>query len=401
MLLHYGIGGRSEYGIIRNPEVLCGRLLQGSVVKIRLHPFSSDSKENIRELSFAITEKDMLPSDFLDMFKKYPPSYKTYFGFTTKNLNNKGRYYIPLKNNYEGLFILSGEYKTDGKGAGRCSDADSSFLIKFGLLDNYFYSRSWPLSSVTSWENVPADKEDAADYLSIKNLNRDFRDSFASRVSFEYYLTDDWSPDFYRKQAKLGFIAITERGGDSERLMPQLQSDYAVLDWKDLVISRKVRKIINSGRLENEKITLSIDSDPGIVLKELKNHWRYSTWLTEKYINLIKELAESEETKKDETFQILGITLNAGEESSPVAGELGYVIGRTYTSLSGFSGGKIKHTATSVNFRWLCLPGSLRREGFLSGTWDIHIWIIRLHLGQRLYRGMSFLRNGMRRLNWN
>ena len=67
-------------------------------------------------------------------------------------------------------------------------------------------------------------------------MTREVRDYIATRTPFDYVWTDDWSPRFYRTQARLGFIAVAHQGPDSAGnvLTPQLQHGYAILDWPDL-----------------------------------------------------------------------------------------------------------------------------------------------------------------------
>ena len=86
--------------------------------------------------------------------------------------------------------------------------------------------------------------------------------------------------------------------------------------------------------MDRERIRLQIDSDPEGVLIQLAEVWGAESWLVPEYVQLARALATPEERARDPGFRLLATTLFAGEE--PVAGELGYAVGRVYVSLSGF-----------------------------------------------------------------
>ena len=52
-----------------------------------------------------------------------------------------------------------------------------------------------------------------------------------------YYWSDDWSEEFYIELAKAGFISTTYDTKDRLILLPELQSDYAILDLTMLLMS--------------------------------------------------------------------------------------------------------------------------------------------------------------------
>jgi len=188
-------------------------------------------------------------------------------------------------------------------------------------------------------EDDPEDDSDdsgSIPYVTIAQLTRQVRDFIAEGTGFDYVWTHDWSPGFYRAQARLGFIAVAHEGpgGAGNVLLPQLQFSYAVLDWPDLVMDRGVRKIIETGRLDRERIRIEVHSDPAGVLEQLAQVWGEKSWLLPEYVRLMHLLATEQERDADPGFRLLATTLLAGNE--PVAGELGYAVGRAYVSLSGF-----------------------------------------------------------------
>jgi len=60
-----------------------------------------------------------------------------------------------------------------------------------------------------------------------------------------YYWSDEWSEEFYIRLAQLGFISTTyEVPNEGLILLPELQFAYAVLFFKNLHISKKVKKLL-------------------------------------------------------------------------------------------------------------------------------------------------------------
>lgn len=139
-----------------------------------------------------------------------------------------------------------------------------------------------------------------------------------------YYWSDDFSPEYYIAQAKAGFIAVTDHFEEQEYLLPEIQFSYAMLDFKELHISRKVKKLLKEKSVQIE-VSEALDEVAAAI------NARYeSCWLTERYLETIKGTQGL-----DSNFQFLSVALR--DNGRLIAGELGYRIGRTYTSLSGFS----------------------------------------------------------------
>lgn len=231
--------------------------------------------------------------------------------------------------------MITGIYRVDGI-VGQCHEPDGIWPLRYGLIEKYFYGTNWSRSPIQAWSEYPIDTRTTLEYLNQEDLNHRYRTYIQENLLLESFLSDDWSCDFYRAQARLGFIAISRTVRNHIKLLPQLQREYALLDWTKLHISRKVQKLIRRKDRGEIAYHLDISSDPSEVLDHLMATWSRSTWLKPQYADLIRKLASPSEKKKDHNFRIWGIILRAGDENLPIAGELGYTIGQTYASLSGF-----------------------------------------------------------------
>jgi hypothetical protein len=110
-----------------------------------------------------------------------------------------------------------------------------------------------------------------------------------------YYWTRSWDPDFYVALARAGFISIShEHPTFGTLLLPEIQNAYAVLDWDDLHVSRKLRKLLRSGRLEPEGLELRIVGPCDRVIERLIAYHGDATWLTPPYRALLSQLPTGE-----------------------------------------------------------------------------------------------------------
>lgn len=157
-------------------------------------------------------------------------------------------------------------------------------------------------------------------YISSSNIeNCDFKN--------ELYWSNDFSASFYIKLASKGLISTSMPHNEwGDILLPELQKDYAVLDFDNLHIGKKIKKLYSSD------FKLIIGQDLDLFIPELQKHHGEECWFTTEYINLVYNLCKA--TIPQDNFRLNTTLLyNSNKIAS---GEIGYFIGSTYTSLTGF-----------------------------------------------------------------
>lgn len=170
-----------------------------------------------------------------------------------------------------------------------------------------------------------------------------------------YYWSDDWSEEFYIELAKAGFISTTHDTKDGLVLLPELQNDYAILDFKNLHISQKVKKLMNETTYE-----FCVNSRFNEVLEKFSTHHKYN-WLKEEYVELLQSLYMNNDRREE--FKMISFELVNKDSNELIAGEVGYIINKTYTSLSGFSS-KEKKYANYGTLQLVLLAQYLQNSNF-------------------------------------
>ena len=222
------------------------------------------------------------------------------------------------------------------------------------------------------------------DMLGEKQL----RDEFYPDLTRTLFWSTEWDPDFYVALAKAGFISISMRNPEyGVVLVPELQKAYAVLDWPNLHVSRSVQRLRRSEQLSREDIELRVVGGGALVLDHLLAYHKTGTWLAEPYCDLLKTLP----FENGSGFALRGIELWSRKQEKLVAGELGYTIGRTYTSLSGFCTRPAREWRHFGTLQMIMLAERLRDFGYAFWNMGHPVQKYKRALGARIIAREEFL----------
>ena len=247
---------------------------------------------------------------------------------------------------------------------------DTSKPIKSSSEEKLFYTKKPFICTV----DYPIE------YLEYDNFfDEELMNYIYANTNKNYYWTDDMSAEFYIAQAKAGFIAVTMEHEDRVILAPEIQKSYAVLHFKDLHISREVKKLIKEKNL-NIEIGEAFDE----VQENIKN-FHTLTWLNKEYLKVLKAVHQSSEN----SMKIVTVMLRDGEKA--VAGEFGYIIGKTYTSLAAFSS-REKPYNNYGTAQLVLLAQHLEKEGFSFLNLGQPFMPYKLELGAKVYEREDVLK---------
>lgn len=207
--------------------------------------------------------------------------------------------------------------------------------------------------------------------------------------SVTHYWTRSFEPGFYVMLARAGFITVGLRRREyGDLLLPEIQRAYAVLDWPAVHASSHVRKLRSSGRLEAEGVELRIVPDCRAVVAAIVEQHAPDCWLTPPYRALVHELAAA---GPEAGLEMHGVELWSTRRGELVAGELGYTIGRVYTSLTGFCSPDDARWNHFGSLQLVLLAERLRDTGYAFWNLGHPHMDYKLELGARVLARDAFL----------
>eukprot|EP00754_Rhynchopus_humris_P035643 Rhum_TRINITY_DN17181_c0_g1::Rhum_TRINITY_DN17181_c0_g1_i1::g.165442::m.165442 len=174
--------------------------------------------------------------------------------------------------------------------------------------------------------------------------------SLVDDMDHHHYNTVCWAPWFYSVLCYYGFISVAQ---EPTFLMPELQLAYSVLDFANLHVGKKVRQ-----RANRHKYRLTINKAPDAVWRRV-HKYHSGNWLEKRYFAMLRAMWDGMwvptlEHAEQAWFRPHTVELWDTETDELVAGEIGYVVGHVYTSLTGFfsashpSAGKIQLTSLAL-----------------------------------------------------
>jgi len=182
-----------------------------------------------------------------------------------------------------------------------------------------------------------------------------FQEILCKNMKNNYYWSENWSDNFYIKLAKKGFISTSYDTKDGLVLLPELQYAYSILDFKNLHISKKVKTLMRS---DDHGLCFNTRFDE-VITRFAQQHKH--NWLKDNYAKLMNSLYKNKEKYKN--FKVTSIELISKKNNELIAGEIGYSIGKVYTSLSGFSS-KEKRYNNHGTLQLVLLAKHLQEKGF-------------------------------------
>ena len=146
----------------------------------------------------------------------------------------------------------------------------------------------------------------------------------------------DWSTAFYISLAKLGFISTAihyeYNGGCVPLLLPEIQPAYCVLDWENLHAGKSFQRWRRSEKCRAQGYRLEPHHDLLAIVRGIRACHGEKCWVIDQYAALVAALQKQ---GFDPDFEIFTPALLT-KSGQLVAGEIGYRVGRTYTSVTGF-----------------------------------------------------------------
>lgn len=222
-------------------------------------------------------------------------------------------------------------------------------------------------------------------YLTINELKDEdtLINYIYSNMKENYYWSDDFSNEFYIEAAKCGFITTSMHYQGDFVLLPEIQFEYALLDFEDIIIPKKVKKLL---REENYEFTINEKFDE--VCERIKTY-HPDSWLKDEYLNIINNIRMDSSLNKN--FNLFSVELSEKRTNYLISGEIGYKIGNIYTSLTGFTTKEKKYNNWG-KLQLVLLNSHLKEKGY--NFWNLgHPQLqYKLDLGAKIYSREEFLK---------
>jgi Leu/Phe-tRNA-protein transferase len=169
-------------------------------------------------------------------------------------------------------------------------------------------------------------------YVSLADLqNNELLNHIYHNFNDSYYITDDLSPEMYDALAYNGFISVSVKDQyNNDYLLPEMQTSYAVLHWENLHISKRLKQFIKKHILPKNDYFISINEDIQAVFDGIRRYHREKNWMNNSYTNILNKMFR--QTK----FRQIIISVELWHHHHLIGGEIGYLTGKIYTSLTGF-----------------------------------------------------------------
>ena len=252
-------------------------------------------------------------------------------------------------------------------------------LQEFSFNGNEYYEMAYDTSIELGGKGLIAVVESPIEYLPLESFfDKETMHSIYENMFQHYYWSDNFSAEYYVAQAKAGFIAVSMERDGKLYLTPEIQKEYAVLDFQNLHISKKVKKLIAR---KNLKIEMGYLFDE--LLVKIQEYHAFC-WFNAIYLQTLKEVNDL-----DDNCHVITVVLR--DEGEIIAGEFGYIIGKTYTSLTGFSSREKKY-ANYGTAQLVLLAQELEKSGFDFFNLGQPYMPYKLDLGATVYNRDEFLK---------
>lgn len=200
-----------------------------------------------------------------------------------------------------------------------------------------------------------------------------------------YYLTDDWSSEMYDALAFAGFIsvAMTDDNGKAW-LLPEMQFGYAVLYWDRLHVARRLKNFITK-KVFPGPYWLSINKNTEAVFKGIATYHQSNNWMIPPYLEVLRRMQASPQNYRSNI-----ISVELWDDEKLIGGEVGYIIGGIYTSLTGFF--DREHYSNFGKIQLLSLAALLKSAGFAFWNMGHPYMKYKFALGAIEYERLDFLK---------